>query len=74
MCLTVFAKMTIRDRPQLLSGDVALGLDDVDDGVYVLFADLVGAGFYHYADDRLCAALAHQDASGIAKGVCNSLY
>ena len=46
---------------------MSLGLDDLDHAVDVLFADLFRAGLDHHADDRLGAALAHEDAAGVAE-------
>ena len=42
-------------------------LDDVDDTIDILLADLLAGSLDHDTDDRLGAALADQDAAGGAK-------
>ena len=49
-------------------------LDLPDDLVHVLLADLVAGGLDHHADDRLGAALAHQDAAVVAQRLGHLLH
>ena len=48
--------------------------DHIDDAVHVFLADLISLRFHHDTDHGFSAALAHQDAPGIAQLLRDSLH
>ena len=49
------------------SFQMALGLDNVDNGINVLLADLFTSGLDHYADNRFGTALTDQDTAAVTE-------
>ena len=69
----------IKDAPGLTGGgllsffEMALGLDDFDHRIHILFADLLGVGLDHDPYHGFRAALPHQDPSAVTQGLTDLL-